>query len=171
MNDVDAAPQDSFWKRRILAPIATQLRQGITPDRIALTLALGAVLSVFPVLGSTTLLCASAAQWLRLNHALIQLVNWLCYPLQLALLIPFYRAGERLGAPHLALSIPQLAERFQAGIWQFVRDFSLIALGGIGIWGLLAPPCAALLYCGLRPPLRALAARSARARGAGATGS
>jgi uncharacterized protein (DUF2062 family) len=164
MNHEVTPPQGSFWKRRIVAPIAAQLSQGITPEKIALTLALGTVLSLFPIMGSTTLLCTLAALLLRLNQPVIQLLNWICYPLQLTLLIPFYRAGEWLGAPHLALSIPQMIDRFKAGVWQFIQDFGLIALGGIGIWFLVAPPVAALLYFGLRPPLRALAARTARAR-------
>lgn len=149
----------SFWQRRVLAPILAQLTQGITPDRVALSLAIGAVLALFPVLGSTTILCAAAGVALGLNQPIIQLVNWLCAPLQLALLIPFYRAGEHLGAPHLALSAAQLVERCRAGLLRFVLDFGLIALGGVGVWCLLAPPAAALLYFGLRRPLRSLAQR------------
>jgi uncharacterized protein (DUF2062 family) len=166
---VKAVPQQAaggFWRRRVLGLIVAQLSQGITPDRIALTLALGSVLAVFPILGATTFLCAAAALWLRLNQPVIQLVNWLCYPLQLVLLIPFYRAGEWLGAPHLSLSIPQLAQRFQAGPLRFIGDFAGIALGGIGAWCLAAPLAVAALYYALRPPLRLLAARSARGRAA-----
>ena len=158
----------SWWKRRVVDLIVAQFRQGITPEKIALTVTLGCVLATFPILGLTTLLCTVVALWLRLNQPIIQLVNYFCYPLQILLLIPLYRAGEWLGAPHLSLSIPQLVERFQAGVWQFVRDFGLIALGGVGIWSLLAAPFAAALYFILRPPLRTLAAR---ARKAGATGS
>ena len=160
MNGEAPAPRRG-WRQRFTGLILAQLRQGITPEKIALTLALGAVLAVFPILGSTTLLCAGAALWLRLNQPIIQLLNYLCYPLQLVLLLPLYRAGESLGAPHLSLSIPQLVARFQAGPWQFVRDFATVALGGIAAWCLLAPPVAALLYFTLLRPLRLLAQRTA----------
>ena len=97
----------SWWQRRVVAPIVQQLRQGITPQKIALTLALGGVLGIFPILGATTLLCGIAGVWLRLNQPIIQLVNYLVYPLQIALLIPFYRAGfpifDRLGPGHQLL--------------------------------------------------------------------
>ena len=156
-------PREGFWRRRVLAVILQQLRQGITPDRIALTIALGAMLSVFPILGATTLLCAIAAVGLRLNQPVIQLVNYLVYPLQLVLLIPFYRAGELFGAPHLALSIPQLAARFTAGPLKFVVDFGTIALGGIAAWGVVALPCIALMYFVLRGPLRLAAERMRKA--------
>lgn len=156
-------PRRSFWRRRVLDLIVAQLRQGITPDQIALTLALGFVLAVFPILGSTTLLCAGAALWLRLNQPVIQLVNYLCYPLQIALLLPLYHAGEWLGAPHLALSIPQLMDRFRAAPLRFIADFAGIALGGVGAWCIAAPAAAALLYFALRRPLRLLAARTRQA--------
>lgn len=155
-----AAVRGSFWQRRIIAPIVAQFRQGITPEKIALTIALGVTLALFPIIGSTTLLCGIAAVWLRLNQPIIQLVNWLCAGLQLLLLIPLYRAGEIFGAPHLNLSIAQLIERFRDGPWQFILDFGLIALGGIAVWCLLAPIMAAALYYSLRPALRALAART-----------
>lgn len=159
---VAAAAPRGFWRRRVLDVIVAQLRQGITPEKIALTVALGSVLAMFPILGSTTLLCALAALWLRLNQPIIQLVNYLCYPLQILLLIPLYRAGEWLGAPHLALSIPQLIDRFRAGPLQFIADFAGVALGGVGAWCLSAPLVATLIYFVLRPPLRLLAARTGR---------
>lgn len=160
-----APTEGGFWRRRVVGVVVAQLRQGITPDKIALTLALGAVLATFPILGSTTILCGIAAAVLRLNQPLIQLANWLCYPLQLILLIPYYRLGERLfGTPHLALSIPQLIERFDAGPLQFVKDFGVIALGGIGAWCVCAPPVALVVYLVLRWPLHALArVRASRA--------
>lgn len=154
-------PSASFWKRRIVTPIVGQLRQGITPEKIALTLALGGVLSIFPILGATTILCTLAAFMLKLNQPIIQLVNYFAYPAQLALLIPFYRSGETLfGHPHVPLSITFLLERFRSDPGQFLRDFGMIGMQGIVVWALVAPLLAAILYCTFRPPLRALARRT-----------
>src|SRR5262249_17746931 len=50
----------------------------------------------FPMAGVPTLLCALAAFVLRLNFPALQVVNNLCSPLQIALLIPFVRLGSRL---------------------------------------------------------------------------
>jgi uncharacterized protein (DUF2062 family) len=145
----------SWWQRRVVAPILAQLRQGITPQKVALTLALGAVLGIFPILGATTLLCAVAGIWLRLNQPAIQLVNYLVYPVQLALLIPFYRAGERLfGAePVPIVDVPGLVARFGESPLQFLLDYGMVGLYGIAVWGLVALPLAALLYAMLRPIL------------------
>lgn len=157
---VAASPVQSFWRRKVLGPVLAQLRQGITPEKIALTAALGAVIAVFPILGSTTVLCGLVAWGLRLNQPIIQLVNYLCYPLQFVLLLPFYRAGEWFGAPHVALSIPEMISRFEAGPMEFIAEFGLVALGGVAAWIVAAPLAIAALYFGLRPALRRLARRS-----------
>ena len=48
----------SFWRERVVAMILSQLTQGFTPQKIALTIALGLDLAIFPILGATTALCA-----------------------------------------------------------------------------------------------------------------
>jgi len=132
----------------------------MSPDKIALTLALGSTLATFPVLGTTSILSGIVAIALGLNQPLMQFTGWLFYPLQLLLLVPLFRAGEYLGAPHLALSLPQMMIRFRAGPGQFVHDFGAIALGGIGVWCLMAPPTIALLYFLARPAVRSLARKT-----------
>lgn len=150
-----------FWRRRVLAPILEQLQQGITPEKIALTLALGAVIGIFPILGATTLLCGLVGLALRLNQPVIQLVNYFVYPLQLILLLPFYRAGESLfRQPHLPIfSVGELMTRFQAGPGQFLLDYGLIGVYGVVVWALLAPLLVAVIYYATRLPLRRLVRR------------
>lgn len=149
-----------FFRRRVLDPILAQLKQGITPEKIALTLALGGVVGLFPILGATTLLCGALGVWLRLNQPIIQLVNYLVYPVQLLLLIPFYRAGEKLfGAePVPIFSVTDLIARFQAGPWQFMVDYGMVGVYGMVVWGLMAVPATALLYFSLKPVLKSLQA-------------
>lgn len=149
----------SFWRRRVVDPILAQLRQGVTPPQVALTLALGAVLGVFPILGACTILCAIAGVALRLNQPMIQLVNYLVYPLQVLLLIPFYRAGEKLfGAePVPIVDVGSLIARFGADPWQFILDYGRVGLYGIVVWLIVAPPLAAILYAILRPTVGRLA--------------
>lgn len=157
-----AAPVESWWRRRIVAPVLAQLKQGATPEKLALTVALGFALGVFPILGSATLLCGLAAWALRLNQPVIQLVNYLAYPAQLALLIPTYRAGSDLfGIPHIPLSITFILERFRADVGQFFADFGMIAVRGIVVWALIAPLTVAVIYFALRPVLRRAAMRIA----------
>ena len=155
---------DSWAHRRILAPILGQLRQGITPEKIALTLALGGVIGIFPILGATTLLCGMVGFWLRLNQPIIQLVNYLVYPVQVLLLIPFYRAGEQLfGAePVPIFSVTDLMTRFQAGPLQFFADYGMVGVYGIVVWCLIAPPAITVAYFILKPLLKTLSSRQAQ---------
>src|SRR5580658_7047125 len=79
--------------RKLVQPFVELLKQGVTPEKIALTVALGISLGVIPMLGTTTMLCTLAAVSLRLNLPGILLINGVVYPLQLLLVVPFLRAG------------------------------------------------------------------------------
>lgn len=158
----------TFWQRRVVEPIVGQLRQGITPEKIALTMALGIVIGIFPILGATTALCGLAAWRLKLNQPIIQLTNYAMSPIHLALLLPFYRAGETLfQQTHVPIfSVLELIERFEQGPLQFMADYGMVALYGISVWALLAAPLTAALYFLLRGPIRTLAQRTLKRRGA-----
>ena len=69
------------------------LRQGISPQRLALTLALGFAIGCIPVIGIPTAVCLVVALSLRLNMPAIQAANYAAMPFQIALIIPFVRLG------------------------------------------------------------------------------
>jgi uncharacterized protein (DUF2062 family) len=147
------------WRRRVVDVVLGQLRQGITPQKIALTLAMGATLGLFPILGSTTLLCFLAGIILKLNQPIIQAINYLMYPLQITGIYFFIRTGEWLTrTPALPFSIPGLLQQFRAAPLHFFQEFGMTALRGVLAWLLIAPLVAAVLYFALLPVLRRLAA-------------
>src|SRR5262249_34906991 len=149
------AMKDGFFYRRLVRPGLDLLPQGVTPEKIALSIALGLVLGVFPALGTTTTLCALAALVLRLNLPAIQIINYFVYPLQIALLIPFFRLGERLfHAPHLPLSVPQIYAMIHASMGEAIRFLWTTTWHAIVVWCLVAPVCAATVYAVLVPVLR-----------------
>jgi uncharacterized protein (DUF2062 family) len=144
-----------FLQRRLIQPILDLLRQGVTPEKIALSVALGLTLGVFPVLGSTTALCAIAALALHLNLPAIQIINYFVYPLQIALLIPFFRLGEKLfRAPYLPLSVLQIYAMIHASMGTAIRTLWTTTWHAMVVWCLLAPVAAALVYFALVPALR-----------------
>ena len=87
--------------------LAAWLRQGATPRRLALTLALGFTIGCVPVLGAPTLLCAALAVALRLNLPAIQAANYAAMPFQVALIVPFLRLGGRLFTPARPMPLSQ----------------------------------------------------------------
>ncbi len=147
--------KEGFFHRLIARPILSLLRQGVTPEKIALSIALGAALGVFPCIGWTTALCAIAALVLRLNLPAIQIVNYFMYPAQIALLIPLFRLGEKLfRTPHLPVSLPQLQTLIHAGVWQAIRLLWTTTWHAMVVWSLVAPVFAATIYVILLPLLR-----------------
>lgn len=108
----------AFLHRKVVDPILKLLKQGISPDKIALCMSVGVVISIFPVIGATTLMCAIAAIILHLNLPAMQIVNYMVYPLQIALLIPFFHFGAILfGVEPLPLSAEDLIAMFRADFW------------------------------------------------------
>jgi uncharacterized protein (DUF2062 family) len=152
------SPAKSFWRRRVLDVIVGQLKQGITPQKISLTLALGVTLGIFPILGATTLLCFVAGLCLKLNQPIIQMVNYLMYALQLVLILFFVRVGEFVThATPVSFSIPELFRKFHESPREFFREFGMTGVHGIVGWLLIAPFVAALLYFILLPLMKKLA--------------
>jgi uncharacterized protein (DUF2062 family) len=144
-----------FFNRKLVRPLLDLLRQGVTPEKIALSVALGAAFGVFPALGWTTALCAIAALVLRLNLPAIQIVNYFMYPAQLALLLPFFRLGEKVfGAKHMPLSVTQIFQLIHSGIWNAIKFLWMTTWHAIVVWALLAPIFAGIVYAMLTPLLR-----------------
>jgi uncharacterized protein (DUF2062 family) len=153
----ESTMKNTWPYRKIFLPIMDLLRQGITPEKIALSIALGAVLGIFPVLGSTTILCAAAAFILRLNLPAIQVVNFLIYPLQLILFLPFLQAGSRItGAARVTLSMKELFGMIKSDPWSLIKMLWTASLGAMAIWMVISPLVIAAVYFTLAPVLRRL---------------
>lgn len=163
MSEAIPEVRKSWWRRWLLNPVIEQLTVGISPERIAWTIALGVVLGVFPIMGSTTLVCLLAGWLLRLNQPVLHVFKTLVYPLHLALILVFIRLGERLyGVPLISFSIPQLLVRFKEDPLQFARDFGMAAWHGVSAWLLIAPVAALLIKLAVMPMLTRLAGSLAR---------
>ncbi|MGD1106067.1 MAG: DUF2062 domain-containing protein [Terracidiphilus sp.] len=145
---------ETLWRRKIVRPIVALLRQGLRPEKLSFTIALGITLGVIPVLGSTVLLCALAAIAFRLNVAAIQLVNWLVYPFQLALLIPFYRIGGWMfKTPPSQLSVVHILALIRSNVFQAVANLWTVTVHALAAWLVLGSIATGLLYLVLVPVL------------------
>ena len=151
------APRPSFWQRRLLRPLRTQLTQGVTPDRLALTIAVGTACSLLPFFGLTTLLNLGVGLWLRLNQPILQTVNYLLTAAQVALILAYVRLGEWIWqAPPVTLSVPTLVTAFREDPGAFLVRFGLTGVHAATAWLLTSPILVAALYYSLRPALRKL---------------
>jgi uncharacterized protein (DUF2062 family) len=159
----DHREQRGFFQRKLVQPIVALLKQGVTPEKMALCLALGVAFGVFPALGLTTALCTVIALLLRLNLPAIQIANYFMYPLQIALLLPFFRLGEKLfGAEHLPLSVPEIRALIHIGPSHAIRVLWTTTWHAIVAWALVMPVFMAMLYAILLPILRRILQKQLR---------
>jgi uncharacterized protein (DUF2062 family) len=147
----------TFWQRRVRDPIVNQLTQGVTAEKMALTLAVGSALAMFPILGSTTLLCFIAAILLKLNQPIIQVLNYLCTPIHIPLIYVQFRIGEAVfGAQHVNFSIKYMSWLLWNEPSEFFGRFGAGAFHAVVVWAILAPLWVAVAYFGTMPLLRGI---------------
>jgi uncharacterized protein (DUF2062 family) len=150
---------NAFFHRKIVRPVVDLLRQGITPEKIALSIACGLILGIFPALGWTTLLCFLAAVIFQLNLPAVQLVNYFVYPLQLLLLIPFIRAGEILfHSARMPLSLTQILALIKTDAGHAIRVLWVATVHAVAVWALIAPLSIYVISKILTPALQRLGA-------------
>lgn len=147
----------SRFHRWVIRPIANQLRQGTSPEKLSWSVSLGLTLGIFPIMGSTSLVCLFIGHLFRLNQPILHLFKTFTYPLQLALILVYIRLGQQLnGVPLIKFSIPQMLGQFKDDPAQFARDFGMAALYGIEAWAISALFLIPILYFISLPILKKL---------------
>ncbi len=137
--------------------VASMLKEGMSVRKITLCIAMGITLGVFPMLGMTTILCTLAAFAFRLNLPAIQLVNYMVYPAQLALLAPFYSAGSWLFTKQ-STRIPaeNIITMIQNDFWGSMTSLWNLTLYAIFTWMVICPIVLFVLYLTLKPAISAI---------------
>ncbi len=153
-------PPPTFWQRRVMAPLRAQLTQGVTPERLALTIGVGTACSLLPFLGFTSLLNLGVGLALRLNQPILQTLNQALGPLQLALILGYVRVGEWLWqAPPMPISPATIIASFREDPGAFLTRFGWTGVHAASAWVLSVPLIVAAIYFPLRPVLRRFGAR------------
>ena len=158
-------PPRPWLRRRVLDPLLDLLKAGLSPEQLALTVGLGVAIGLIPAFGITTVLSAAVALRLRLNVAAMQLATHLMTFFQLALLIPFLRAGATMmgqGDKVAHLTVVSLRQLIAREGWQAMGKLLWRAeLGALLLWAVAMVPLVALLYFGLRIVFRRVLAKDA----------
>lgn len=150
-------PPRTLWQRRILDPIVAQLTQGLTPQKIALTIAIGSAIAMFPILGTTTLICLVVGVFMKLNQPILQVVNYACTPIHIPFIFFAFKWGERLfGIEHSVLEARGLRRELIAHPWEFIQHYSVTGLHAIEFWAILVPLWAIVVYSISLPILRGI---------------
>ena len=129
-----------WLRKKVLNPVLDQLKQGADPRRLAWSVSLGFAVGLFPVLGTTLILCLIIAAVFRLNHVAIQAANYVAYPGQLAFIPAFIRIGEKMvGAEPIRIDLVQMKNLFISSPSTFFAQFGVAALHGVMAWAVILP--------------------------------
>ena len=155
------APSSHSWIfRRTVLPVLALLRLGSSPERLAWSIAAGALIGINPVLGSTTVLCLAAAVIFRLNVPASQIGTHLMYPLELALVLPFLHLGTRIfGTAPLTLGYRAILDAARHAPLELVRKIWMWEWHALIVWCLVAAVAVPVLAGILTPILRRLLVR------------
>ncbi|HEX8326559.1 MAG TPA: DUF2062 domain-containing protein [Hymenobacter sp.] len=157
------APRRSWLRRRVVDPLLDLLKAGLSPEQLALTVGLGVAFGLVPTFGITTVVSAATALRLRLNVAAMQLVAHLMSAFQLALLIPFLRAGATImgqGDRVAGLTIKGLRQLISHEGWGAVGQLLWRAqVGALLLWAVAAVPLVTVLYFLFRAVFRHIKAQ------------
>ena len=136
------------------------LKEGMSYRKVSLTIALGFVFGIFPVVGTSTVLCTIAALVWRLNLPIIQIVNYAVYPLQIVLLAPFFAAGSWLFGDQRAIEFGRtFIESLQSDPWGSLVALWDLILYAVTVWVIVSPVFVLIAYTLLKPVMRKLASR------------
>ena len=136
-----------FLKGRIWQPIVKLIKQGISPKRLALSLSVGIIIGLIPFYGITTIIVGGIALGLRLNFTAAQIAHYFVHPLQIALYIPFLKAGSIFHQDELLPeSVNQFIHLMKSDFWGTMRDMWVINLSAMIFWSLIAIPLGISLY-------------------------
>jgi uncharacterized protein (DUF2062 family) len=133
---------------------------GATPQKLAWSIAIGLLIGVNPILGSTTLLCLAVAFVFRLNIAASQIGNHIVYPFELLLVIPFIRLGSLIfHTDPMPLSPKALVETARSNPISLTRQLWRWEWHAFIVWACIAVIAAPLIALVLTPVFRKLLLR------------
>lgn len=150
-------------KNKATKKIKEILKQGITPEKLALSLSLGITVGIIPLYGLTSLLITLVALGFRLNFAVTHMVHYIVHPLQIALIIPFLKLGEIFyGDTLIPYSIKKIIHMINTDLWGTLHNFWMAYLSAFLIWLIVSIPLVIILYRTLIIPLRRFSLAIAR---------
>ena len=153
----------SLWQRWIVTPVVGLLKHGADPDRLAWSLALGIVIGINPLLGSTTVVVLALAAIFRLNLVASQIGNHAMYPFQLLLFPVFIKIGSLVfSTEKLPLAGKQLFDAVKHHPWATTRLLWTWEWHALIVWIVFAAAALPLIATAVKPALEKMAQRMHR---------
>ncbi len=142
-----------WFRCKVLRPLLRQLRGGVTPRRLAWSLALGIVIGINPSVGVTTILVIMLAWSFGLNQIASQIGAHAASPLHLLLFLPFIQLGVYLfHTRRLPLDRRQI-EHLSHHPWRLFHEIWQWEWHALIVWAVVAAIAMPLLAMYLRRAL------------------
>jgi uncharacterized protein (DUF2062 family) len=150
-----------IWRTKFRDPLLALLKQGMSAEKLAETVAAGFVCSMFPILGTTSLLNLAVGIRMKLNHPLMQAMNQVLGPVHVAMIIAYVRIGEWIWRMHDdPFTIRDVIETFKNASWsEFFGQFGWATVHAITAWAVTAPIYFVIIFLPFRHVFRIIAAR------------
>lgn len=143
------------FSSKILSPILSYLKKGISVEKMSLSLALGICFGIMPLFGVSTWLLVLLALILKLNIPAIQLINYTVVIVKIVLFVPFLKLGQLIFFPlESDIELNTILTRYHADFLGTFKSFWHLNLGGIIIWSLIAIPLGVGIYYLSQPALK-----------------
>ncbi|WP_281615553.1 DUF2062 domain-containing protein [Flammeovirga sp. SubArs3] len=124
---------------RILVPIRTLLRQGMTPNELAWSVGVGMLVGSSPMLGLCTWICIIIASIFKLNQFAIQAANYAVSPLQAFLIIPYIQLGTFIfGLESKGITLEKIQAAIDESLFKGLEEIGLLILQGATAWLLVS---------------------------------
>ena len=136
-------------------PFLALLTTGITPRKLALTVALGFVIGIFPFFGIASLFCTLVGWRFKLNIPVLLSICYLAGPFHFLLYLPFIQIGIWMfNADAFQFSFDEILTMLRQDWLDALSKLWLANLLGIVAWFLLSAPVAGFIYVLLLPVFR-----------------
>ena len=133
-------------RRKFSKLIKNLFVQGVSPRKLALTISLGIFIGTVPIVWGATLICVVLAVVFKLNQPGIQAANYLVYPLQIALIVPFYRLGAGMFPWGPSISPDIFSQGIKNALMGNFIPMAAATLKALAAWFLIAAPLAIVLF-------------------------
>lgn len=127
--------------------ITALFRQGLTPKEIALSIIVSGLIGIIPVLGVSTFMITTLSLKSKLNLPLMIAFNYLMWPVQILLIIPFIRIGGFIFSvqPNHP-TLEEIISSFHDSFFRTLSHLSFELLCGLGGWFFTAVPASFGIY-------------------------
>jgi hypothetical protein len=131
----------------VLQRIKDSFTSGIAPNKLALSITLAIILGVFPFFFIPSLLILFCIFALRLNTAVMLVFNYLSWPLQIVLFIPYIHLGNRIfGSSTGDITFKNLTQAFKTDFFGAMHRLFSVLLNATGAWAISSIPAGIILF-------------------------